>query len=189
MEPRLTLYITIVAVCWVVFLVSWAIFAMTLRSSGRSNVTPRARGIRLLFVIAIFLAIGYGQSLTLRPFGRFTLDVAGAGAALCIVGLAFAIWARVALGRNWGMPMTQHENPELVTSGPYRFVRHPIYTGLSAMMIGTALVHPWAALPCVGMVAYTVYSARREERDMEQRFPGTYAEYKRRSKMLVPFLL
>jgi protein-S-isoprenylcysteine O-methyltransferase Ste14 len=87
------------------------------------------------------------------------------------------------------MPMTQHENPELVTSGPYRLVRHPIYTGMSSMLIGTALVYPLAALPCLGMVGYTVYSALREERDMEQRFPGSYAEYKKRSKMLVPFLL
>jgi protein-S-isoprenylcysteine O-methyltransferase Ste14 len=139
--------------------------------------------------VAIFLAIGYGNTLNLRPFGELALDVAAAGAALCIVGLAFAIWARVSLGRNWGMPMTQHENPELVTSGPYRLVRHPIYTGMSSMLIGTALVYPLAALPCLGMVGYTVYSALREERDMEQRFPGSYAEYKKRSKMLVPFLL
>jgi protein-S-isoprenylcysteine O-methyltransferase Ste14 len=185
----MTTYVTIVAGCWVAFLVVWAILAMTFRGSGRSSAMPPTSGVRLLLVIAIFLAIGYGRTVTLQPFGRFTLDVAAAGAALCIVGLAFAIWARVALGRNWGMPMTQHEHPELVTSGPYRLVRHPIYTGMNAMMIGTALVHPIAALPCLGMVGYTIYSARREERDMEQRFPGTYAEYRRRSKMLVPFLL
>lgn len=143
----------------------------------------------MLIVIAIFFTIGYGNALQLRPFGQYTLDIAAAGVALCIAGLLFSVWARVALGRNWGMPMTQHDDPELVTSGPYRFVRHPIYTGLDAMMIGTALVHPLAALPCALMVAYTAFSARREERDMEQRFPAAYPDYKRRSKMLVPFLL
>jgi protein-S-isoprenylcysteine O-methyltransferase Ste14 len=55
-------------------------------------------------------------------------------------GIALAIWARVHLGRNWGMPMTQKAEPELVTSGPYRFVRHPIYSGLLAWLLGTALV-------------------------------------------------
>jgi len=189
MDPRLITYIAIVSVSWVAFVLAWAIAAIVFGGSGRSYATPRARGIRLLFVLGIFFAVSYGAPMRLQPFGPFTLDVAAAGAALCIVGLLFAIWARVALGRSWGMPMTQHENPELVMSGPYRFVRHPIYTGLSAMMIGTALVHPLAALPCLGMVAYTVYSARHEERDMEQRFPGAYAEYKKRSKMLVPFLL
>jgi protein-S-isoprenylcysteine O-methyltransferase Ste14 len=185
----MTVYIAIIGLCWVVFLISWAIFAMTFGSSGRNYYTPGGRAIRLLFVVAIFLAVGYGRTLTLRPFGELTLDVAAAGAALCIVGLAFAIWARVALGRSWGMPMTQHEDPDLVTSGPYRFVRHPIYTGLSAMMIGTALVHPLAALPCLCMVGYSVFSAFREERDMERRFPGAYSDYKKSSKMLVPFLL
>lgn len=185
----MTPYIAIVGLCWVAFLVAWVILALTFRNSGRSDATPGARGVRLLFAVAIFLAIGYGNTLNLRPFGELALDVAAAGVALCIVGLAFAIWARVSLGRNWGMPMTQHENPELVTSGPYRLVRHPIYTGMSSMLIGTALVYPLAALPCLGMVGYTVYSALREERDMEQRFPGSYAEYKKRSKMLVPFLL
>jgi hypothetical protein len=65
----------------------------------------------------------------------------------------------------------------------------PIYTGLSVILIGTALVYPSAvALPCALMIAYSVFSARREERDMEQRFPSTYAEYKQHSKFLVPFL-
>ena len=55
---------------------------------------------------------------------------AGLGLALFVVGLGFAIWARVNIGRNWGTPMTQKDEPELVTSGPYRLVRHPIYSGI-----------------------------------------------------------
>lgn len=73
--------------------------------------------------------------------------------------------------------------------GPYRFVRHPIYTGVAAMFIGTALVYPLAALAGIVMIAYMVFSARREERDMEAQFPDAYPAYKQRSKMLVPFLL
>lgn len=182
-------YDAIIVFCWLGFLISWAICAMTFKSRGRQSQTSAGRGIRLLLAGAILVTIQFGASLAWQPFGPYAFDVAAAGAALCVVGLAFAIWARVVLGRNWGMPMTQHESPELVTSGPYRFVRHPIYTGLGAMMIGTALVHPFAALPCACWVAYSVFSALREERDMEQRFPGVYAEYKKRSKMLVPFLL
>jgi protein-S-isoprenylcysteine O-methyltransferase Ste14 len=58
------------------------------------------------------------------------------GAVLFACGIALAVWARLHLGRNWGMPMTQRAEPELVTSGPYRFVRHPIYSGLLTAMLG-----------------------------------------------------
>jgi len=87
------------------------------------------------------------------------------------------------------MPMTRHASPELVTSGPYRFVRHPIYTGILFMLVGTSLLHPVAAVPSAAFIAYFVYSARREESDMERQFPDAYPAYKRRSKMLIPFVV
>jgi protein-S-isoprenylcysteine O-methyltransferase Ste14 len=86
------------------------------------------------------------------------------------------------------MPMTRHESPELVTSGPYRFVRHPIYTGILFMLVGTSLLHPVAAVPSAVFIAYFVYSARREESDMERQFPNAYPGYRQRSKMLIPFV-
>jgi len=174
---------------WIAFVISWLALAIVFRDGGTRYGSARTRGVRLVLAIAILFAVRNTAS-TIEPLGGLTRDKAGAaaGAALCVVGLAFAIWARVALGRNWGMPMTLHDNPELVTSGPYRLVRHPIYTGVSAMMIGTALVYPLAALACLVWIGYAVFSALREERDMERRFPGVYSDYKRRSKMLVPFL-
>jgi protein-S-isoprenylcysteine O-methyltransferase Ste14 len=171
---------------WIVFLIVWAILAMVYGRSARCSFSPAARGVRLLIVVAFYVSIYYGRRV--QPFGDLAEDLATAGAVLCVIGLAFAIWARVALGRSWGMPMTLHADPELVTSGPYRFVRHPIYTGMSAMLIGTSLAYPMAALPCTAMIAYMVYGARREERDMAQRFPETYPPYKQHSKFLVPFL-
>jgi len=183
-------YAEIVGFIWLAFLISWAIFAMTLGGGARRYYSPAARAVRILILIAMFFALRYSSRLpAVQVFGDVASVAATAGVALCIAGFAFAVWARVALGTNWGMPMTLHENPELVTSGPYRYVRHPIYTGLSAMLIGTTLVYPLAALPCALLIAYSVFSARREERDMEQRFPDAYAAYRRRSKMLVPFVL
>ena len=177
----------IVGLCWLVFFVAWAILATIHGRGGRRSSSAGAAGLRLLVLAAVYLGIFYSDSV--RPFGDFTDGCATAGVLLCIVGLQLAVWARVTLGRSWGMPMTLHKNPELVTGGPYRYVRHPIYTGLSAMLIGTSLVHPLAAAPCLFIVAYYAFAARREERDMEQRFPDTYPEYKRHSKFLVPFLL
>lgn len=146
-------------------------------------------GVRIVLAVAIVVGLRLDTHAPVRMFASLGTGAAAAGAVLCIVGVAFAIWARVVLGRNWGMPMTLHDDPELVTSGPYRYVRHPIYTGLTAMFIGTSLVYPLAALPSAFAIAYSVFSALREERDMAKRFPEAYREYKKRSKMLVPFLL
>jgi isoprenylcysteine carboxyl methyltransferase (ICMT) family protein YpbQ len=180
-DPR-----SIIATCWLAFLVAWFIGVLIYGGGGRRPITAGSLGLRFLMLAAAYLSVRYGDSV--RPFGDFTNGFATAGAVLCVAGLLFAIWARVALGRSWGMPMAQHDNPELVTSGPYALVRHPIYTALAAMLIGTSLVFPVAAIPCAITIVYMMLAARREERDMEQRFPGAYSEYMRRSKFIVPFL-
>jgi protein-S-isoprenylcysteine O-methyltransferase Ste14 len=185
----LNLYHEIIGICWLAFILAWGILAMVFGGGGKGHYSSRSIGARLIFFVAIFLGLRFSGHVPLQTFMADTGDVAAAGAMLCIAGLLFAIWARVVLGRNWGMPMTIHEDPELVTSGPYHYVRHPIYTGLIAMWIGTLLVYPPTALPGVAIIAYSLYSAAREERDMEQRFPEAYPEYRKRSKMLLPFLI
>jgi protein-S-isoprenylcysteine O-methyltransferase Ste14 len=113
----------------------------------------------------------------------------GVGLFLFGLGLGFAIWARIHVGRNWGRPMTQKEDPELVTSGPYRLVRHPIYSGVLVALVGTAVALNWAWLTAVVLAgAYFVYSARVEERYLTEQFPDDYPAYKRSTKMLVPFV-
>lgn len=184
----MTIYHAVIGICWLAFIAAWAVLAVVFGGLRRRSYSPKACGFRILLAVAIFIGIQYAARSPVQPFGNLGPDWAAVGAAVCVAGLAFAIWARVALGRNWGMPMTLHEDPELVTSGPYRYVRHPIYTGLTAMLIGTSLAYPLAALPCAFVIAYSVFSAFQEERDMEKRFPEAYPEYKKRSKMLVPFL-
>jgi len=179
----------IVAGSWLVLIVVWFVAAIVLGVAGIGRTSPLARVVRLLLVVAIWVAVGYGYRLPTPASTGTMLDLAAIGAALCVAGCAFAIWARFSLGRSWGMPMTRHAAPELVTSGPYRFVRHPIYTGILFMLVGTSLLYPVAAIPSAAFIAYFVYSARREERDMERQFPDAYPDYKRRSKMLIPFLV
>jgi protein-S-isoprenylcysteine O-methyltransferase Ste14 len=88
------------------------------------------------------------------------------------------------------MPMTQRAEPELVTSGPYRFVRHPIYSGLLTAMVGTALVNNLLGLIVVALLAaYFYYCGVVEERNLGATFPEAYPEYRSRTKMLIPFLL
>jgi protein-S-isoprenylcysteine O-methyltransferase Ste14 len=109
---------------------------------------------------------------------------------LIAAGLGVAIWARVNLGRNWGMPTTEKTEPELVTSGPYRYVRHPIYSGLLLATLGTALATNLTSLIVVAVLtAYFYYAATVEERNLTQTFPTAYPTYRSSTKMLIPFVL
>jgi protein-S-isoprenylcysteine O-methyltransferase Ste14 len=85
--------------------------------------------------------------------------------------------------------MTRKDDPELVTSGPYRLVRHPIYSGILVGLVGTAVALSWQWLIAAGLAgAYFVYSATVEERNLTEHFPDTYPAYRRTSKMLVPYI-
>jgi protein-S-isoprenylcysteine O-methyltransferase Ste14 len=113
----------------------------------------------------------------------------GVGLAIWVLGLGLAVWARIYLGRNWGMPTSTRENPELVTSGPYRAIRHPIYTGILPAMIGSAIaVSVWCLIAVALIGGYFIYSAFVEERNMTRLFPGAYPEYQQSTKMLIPVI-
>jgi protein-S-isoprenylcysteine O-methyltransferase Ste14 len=86
--------------------------------------------------------------------------------------------------------MTKREKPDLVTTGPYRYIRHPIYSGIILGLLGTALATTLYALIAVAVLAgLFIYSATREERFLAGEFPDAYPPYRARTKMLVPFLL
>ena len=171
---------------WAAFWLYWLVAAFSMKR-GR---VPWSRELRIRVVIVavaillIRLGAFRGHRANTDPW------LAGIGLVLFAVGLGFAIWARVHIGRNWGTPMTQKDEPELVTSGPYRLVRHPIYSGILVAGIGTAVALSWVWLAAVVLGGiYFVYSATVEERYLGEQFPDDYPPYKRSTKMLVPFLL
>jgi protein-S-isoprenylcysteine O-methyltransferase Ste14 len=85
--------------------------------------------------------------------------------------------------------MSQKQDPELVTSGPYHLVRHPIYSGILLASFGTAVGLSWSWLIAVALAAvYFVYSATVEEHNLTEQFPDAYPAYKHSTKMLVPFI-
>jgi protein-S-isoprenylcysteine O-methyltransferase Ste14 len=173
-----------VGIAWALFWLGWLISAFTAKHSTSRRRGFGARGIAALAVV--LLVRGFrGGALEVH-----SLVLGGIGAALFAAGVALAIWARVILGRNWGMPMTQKLEPELVTSGPYGVVRHPIYSGLLLAMLGTSLVTNLIGLGItVVLGAFFVYSATIEERNLTATFPQAYPAYRARTKMLIPYLL
>jgi protein-S-isoprenylcysteine O-methyltransferase Ste14 len=135
------------AVGWAVFWIYWLGAAFSMKR-GR---VPWSRELRIraaifvLVIVLIRLGVFRGHGLNSDPWR------AGFGLVLFAAGLAFAIWARIHLGRNWGTPMSRKNEPELVTSGPYRLVRHPIYAGIMIASIGTAVALSWAWLIAVAL--------------------------------------
>ena len=177
-----------ILIVWVVFWLGWLVSAFGAKPTVRRK--PRGRPVALLIIV-----IGAVVIRVLRPSGTNGLEVhapgvRAIGAALVACGLGTAVWARVTLGRNWGMPMTEKDEPELVTSGPYRLVRHPIYSGLVLATVGTALAVSlgWLVVAAV-MGVYFGYSAVMEERTLIEQFPEAYPRYRARTKLLIPFLL
>ncbi|HUB35483.1 MAG TPA: isoprenylcysteine carboxylmethyltransferase family protein [Solirubrobacteraceae bacterium] len=175
---------TAVGVLWVVFWVYWMISAAGAKQGTRAR---RARVPGLLIAVLVVLVL---HVFKIGSFAIHDPAVRALGACLVVVGLGLAVWARIYLGRNWGMPMTLKAEPELVTSGPYRFVRHPIYSGILLAAFGTALaVSAYWLIVVAVLGAYFIYSAQVEERLMASSFPAAYPPYRARTKMLIPFVL
>jgi protein-S-isoprenylcysteine O-methyltransferase Ste14 len=173
------------AIVWAAFWIYWLVAALSMK---RSHV-PWARELRIraliliLAVVLIRFGAFRGHALNTNPW-RTAL-----GLALFALGLGFAVWARLHIGRNWGTPMSQKDDPELVTSGPYHLVRHPIYSGIILAGLGTAVALSWYWMIVVALAGfYFLYSATVEERNMAKQFPDTYPAYRRSTKMLVPFV-
>ena len=175
------------------FVAYWAIAAVGAKRDASRRLWRGGIGLRLVLILLIAAVV---RTPSLREFLAETQrsashsDILGAtGVALCVLGFGLAISARWYLGRNWGMPMSRKEQPELVTSGPYAYLRHPIYTGLILATLGSAIgVNIFWAVMLVPVGAYFIYSARREEAVMLQQFPDQYAAYMRRTGMLAPRL-
>lgn len=113
-----------------------------------------------------------------------------ASVIVAVVGFGFSIWARRYLGSNWSQEVTVKQDHELITSGPYALVRHPIYTGLLVAFLGTAMSRgQWCGL--VGLVLLLVALWRKlrlEEHWMRAEFGDSYESYSKRVRALIPFV-
>ena len=173
------------AVGWAAFWLYWLAAAFSMKR-GR---VPWSREFRIRVVIAVVAIV----LIRVGAFRGHGLDTdpwrAAVGLVLFALGLSLAIWARRHIGRNWGTPMSQKDEPELVTSGPYHLVRHPIYSGFLLAGVGTAVALSWMWLVAALLAGvYFAYCAIVEERYLTEQFPDTYPVYKRSTKMLVPLI-
>ncbi|MDE2212986.1 MAG: isoprenylcysteine carboxylmethyltransferase family protein [Patescibacteria group bacterium] len=174
---------------WFAFLIYWFVSSFSSKSYARRSAAGWGERVLMIIVIVLLFQIKSVRVFAVGPlFPNIAFETLGLFIAMA--GIAFAIWARIYLGRNWGMPMSLKKDPELVTSGPYTFVRHPIYTGFILAVLGSAFATTAYWLIIGGFFAlYFIYSSTVEERIMLAQFPNDYPAYVARTKRFIPFIL
>ncbi len=175
---------------WFAWLIYWCVAAIGAKATRRQESVAS----RLSHLLPLFLGVGLLASSHLagpwlavrflpRATGWFWL-----GFSLVVLGLAFAVAARAWLGGNWSGTVTLKQDHELIRNGPYRWVRHPIYTGLLLAVLGSAIaLGEWRAL--VGLALITVSFLRKigiEEQFLTQQFGDAYTRYRAEVPALLP---
>ena len=181
-----------IAVCWGVFIVVWFIAAWF----AKRTVERSSTGVRwIVAIVAVLLVVTRSRWLGLANGGSLWLatpGVAVVAAAVTGAGLSVALWARGTLGGNWSGAVVLKEQHDLIDRCPYAFVRHPIYTGVLLMILGTMTMSGTraGAILFATMVAGLIVKAQREERLLTKHFPEAYPRYRARVRArLIPFLL
>jgi protein-S-isoprenylcysteine O-methyltransferase Ste14 len=183
----------LIAALWAAFMLYWLIAASDVKATLRRETRlQRLLHVGPLFLCAALLAFPRLLPAALRErFLSRTAPVEVIGVMLVVAGLAFAVWARRHLGRNWSGVITLKADHTLIRSGPYALVRHPIYSGLLLALLGTAVaIGEWRGLLALALATGAILlRVGAEDVLMAEAFGDDYADYRRRTKALVPFLL
>lgn len=187
-----SLYANLIPLMWLVWLLYWRAAAFGVKKTQRhETIASRMTHVVPLLIGVLLIAWPRVPVLWLGalifPRSLFTYWI---GVALVFAGLSFSAWARLHLGSNWSATVTLKEQHELIRSGPYRWVRHPIYTGILLGLLGSAIARDeWRGL--LGFVIATAAIVRKlriEEHWMRELFGDAYMEYSKKVAALVPFV-
>jgi len=182
----------IILCCWSVFIVYWILSAWSAKRIAERQTLVSALAHRVPVGLGYWLMIypRFPRPMNLHVLPRTDLVLA-TGAAVCVAGLFITLWARRTLGGNWSSDVTFKQGHELIRQGPYQFVRHPIYTGLLVMGLGSAIemtqLHCWLGVVVMGLGFWIKLS--QEERLLLRHFPDQYPQYRKEVKALVPWVL
>ncbi len=180
----------LVSLSWLVFWILWIGAAIYSKQLNHDRIGPRWPRLVFFMAIVILLLNSFAKAVNLNyKIDHHHQALRVLGLLLFYAGLAVAIWARRHLGNSWGVPMSTKKDTKLVTSGPYSLVRNPIYSGFLLAIVGSALVNnlSWLIFFLLA-AAFVAYSSLEEEKNLARQFPKTYPAYKRRTKMLIPYV-
>ena len=192
------LFILAAAVIWIIFWVYWISVAVKTRSPTKRQQS-RWDGVLfrlfILFVVVLaFIAFSSspaGPGFLVRRVIPDTIITGLAGTIITLAGIGFAIRARLYLGKNWSSMPAIRVGHELIRNGPYRYVRHPIYTGILFGLAGTVIIigEPIAVIGLFLILLAFLWKIRMEEQYLLEEFGDAYARYKSEVHALIPFLL
>lgn len=178
---------------WIMFLLYWQVAAVGVKATRRLEPAV-SRLVRVLLFLSAIAILSFHRIPIVWLYRQLWPSNNGtffAGLGITVGGLLFSVWARRHLGRNWSRSVQVKEGHELIETGPYRLVRHPIYTGLLAGFLGTAIaIGEVRGLAAFGLILVALWAKLRlEERWMHEQFGASYESYARRVAALVPFVL
>jgi protein-S-isoprenylcysteine O-methyltransferase Ste14 len=186
-------WLHLAALGWLVFVAYWFLSALKLKAVKRREPSAERLVYIACMIVAYVLLFNDGLSNARwlgERFMPFSAQLGALGVAITYVGVGFAIWARWHLGQNWSATVTLKEGHELIRSGPYAHIRHPIYTGMLLALAGTALAlgEYRGLLSLVIATASFTTKARKEERYLVQEFGDRFQEHFRKTGMFLPKL-
>ena len=175
---------------WTIWAVWWLAMAFFSKSTKRresaaqrvEHLVPALLGFALVF------REGFAGAWLARPIVAANPVLLGLCVMVTILGLLFAVWARLILGSNWSGTVTIKTNHQLIRRGPYRWIRHPIYTGMLAALLATAVIQGLLS----GMIGFAFVllalyrKARREESFLSQEFGDGFLEHRQHTGMFLP---
>jgi protein-S-isoprenylcysteine O-methyltransferase Ste14 len=182
---------TLLGIFWLSWLVFWLAAAQGAVSNKRTETLLEGASYRIPLAIGVFLMVFWRMPLFLRIPALWTQSplAAGIGLAFTVPGLCFAVWARMHLGKYWSGRITLKVNHRVIQTGPYAWVRHPIYSGLILALFGTAIT--LGTISAFAGFAFMLLSFVRklkiEETWLRSQFGAEYEEYQNRVKALIPW--
>jgi protein-S-isoprenylcysteine O-methyltransferase Ste14 len=186
-----------ISACWGAVVLIWVIGALYNAVKGptrdRRPVTSRSiagRVLALVAIVAVVVVVGLVPAHTWHLLRVESPWVTFVGLAILLASTALTLWARFALGTMWTMDPAVKQGHRLRTDGPYGITRHPIYTGMLGMLVGSILLAGSGRSVLILVVGGVFFGVKihAEERLMSATFPDEYAHYRRRVPQLIPGL-
>jgi protein-S-isoprenylcysteine O-methyltransferase Ste14 len=185
----------LISICWLIYLIYWAAKWKSVKQTKETAWRDPGYRWMVILVIGLIIIITHiffpsinSLIFTFRSGPITPIQIFGI--ALTVIGLLICIVARKALADNWSSNIDLKKDHVLITSGIYRFVRHPIYTGSALMGIGSVIAEQSITVTVVylGMIAFLIFKLKKEEELLIKHFPKEYPKYKKKTKALIPFL-
>jgi protein-S-isoprenylcysteine O-methyltransferase Ste14 len=180
------IFIRVIYALWFVLVVYLTVSAVGVKRETKGHL---GQSFALMFAIIVAFLLPHLPIFRFVNFAPVDPVLSSIGVVLCVVGMVFLVLGRQYLGRNWSQTVAVKMEHELVTTGPYRYVRHPMYAGGLLACIGSAIVAggAWIFLLVI-LGTLFLWRVGAEDKLLARQFPNEFPDYRKRTKALIPFV-